>query len=123
MESWIPPNFDSLRNQAYARYVNFFQNLFSSSSREVRHLVRIISKDVRSVTSRNVELIRSVSGMSPWDYSKWRVKMNLPKAVPPENNSWREGLLSKLLESRKNSQSQVEDTKLVDAMIDSLCST
>ena len=123
VENVLAPNFDSLRNQAYARYVNFFQNLFKSASREVRHLVRTVARDVRSVTSKNVSLIQDVTGLSPWDYSKWRIREKLAKPAIPDNNEWRTGLLVKLLELRKEQEAISEDTKQLSAMIDSLCST
>ena len=37
----LAANFVSLRNQVYGRFASYFQNLFKSSSREVRHLARI----------------------------------------------------------------------------------
>ena len=123
VENVLASNFDSLRNQAYARYVTFFQNLFSSSSKEVRHLVRIVARDVRSVTSRNVNLIKAVSGLSPWDYTKWRIKNVLPKAASPDNDEWRTGLLLKLLVLRQEQEVTQVDTGQLDSMIDSLCST
>ena len=63
VENVLAKNFVPLRHQVYGRYVNYFQGLFKSSSREVRHLVRVVSRDVRSVTSRNVELIKAASGL------------------------------------------------------------
>ena len=103
----------------YGRYVNYFQGLFKSSSKEVRHLARIVSRDARSVTCRNVTLLSEVTGLSPWDYSKWRIQEKLQKTAVPSNDAWRSGLLLKLLETRRTS---VEHEHL-DKMIDSLCST
>ena len=121
VENVLASGFVSLRNQAYSRYVNFFQQLFGSSSREVRHLVRIVARDVRSVTSRNVNLIKDVSGLSPWDYTKWRIKNVLPKAASPANDEWRTGLLLKLLVLRQDQEVIQVDTGQLDSMIDSLC--
>ena len=84
VENAVAPNFMSLRNQVYSRYVGFFQQLLKSSSTEVRHLARIVSRDERSVTCRNVRLLTRISGLSPWDYSKERIKMKLPKATIPD---------------------------------------
>ena len=103
--------------------VNFFQNLFQSSNKEVRHLVRIVARDVRSVTSRNIKLIETVSGLSPWDYSKWRIKEKLTKTDIPDNNLWRISLLKKMLVLRQERSAQCVDTKQLDEMIESLCST
>ena len=64
VENVLASGFVSLRNQSYSRYVNFFQQLFGSSSKEVRHLVRIVARDVRSVS-----FVNACSGLSHWDYA------------------------------------------------------
>ena len=99
--------------------MNFFQGLFKSTSKEVRHLARIISRDVRSVTCKNVGLIARASGLSPWDYTKLRIQQKLTRAEVPQNDEWRSGLLLKLLEMRRYAM----EKKTFDKMIDSLCST
>ena len=93
--------------------------LFESSSREVRHLARIVSRDIRSVTCRNVLLLKEATGLSPWDYSKRRIEDRLRKKILPEKDEWRPGLLLKLLEMRRGA----EDRKNLDKMIESLCTT
>ena len=72
VENVLAADFVSLRNQVYGRYVSYFQNLFRSSSREIRHLVRIVSRDSRSVTCRNIEHLTALIGLSPWDFSSGR---------------------------------------------------
>ena len=123
VENVLAPSSVSLRNQAYSRYVNFFQQLFRSSSREVRHLVRIVARDVRSVTSKNVALVTACSGLSPWDYAKWRIQEQLPKKPVPDNQEWRTTLLLKMMDTRQELINQNKDTKNIQGMIDSLCST
>ena len=123
VENVLASGFVTLRNQAYSRYVNFFQQLFGSSSREVRHLVRIVARDVRSVTSRNVNLVTSSSGLSPWNFAKWRVKEKLTIRAVPENQEWRTTLLLKMLDMRQDLHNQNMNTKHIQGMIDSLCST
>jgi hypothetical protein len=68
------------RNQVYGRYVTYFWNFFRSSSREIRHLVRIVSMDFRTVTCRNVEHLTTLTGLSPWDYANGRLKEKLPSS-------------------------------------------
>ena len=114
MENVLGSNFISLRHQVYGRFVNYCQGLFKSSSREVRHLARI-----RSVTCRNVLLLKEATGLSPWDYSKRRIEDRLRKKIVPEKDEWRPGLLLKLLEMRRGA----EDRKNLDKMIESLCTT
>ena len=120
IENVLASNFVSLRHQIYGRYVNYFQGLFKSSSREVRHLARIVSRDVRSVTCRNVMLLSELTGLSPWDYSKWRIQEKFRKAAVPQNVEWRTGLFLKLLETRRDS---LQNHDQLDKMIDSLCTT
>ena len=119
VENTLANNFVSLRHQIYGRYVNYFQGLFNSSSREVRHLVRIVSRDARSVTCRNVTLLSEMTGLSPWDYSKWRIMEKLQKTAVPSHDELRSGLLLKLLEARRNSL----NSEHLDRLIDSLCTT
>ena len=123
VENTLAARSNSLRNQVYARYVTFFQNLFQSASKEVRHLVRVVARDSRSVTCKNVSLLKSVSGLSPWDFAKWRIKERLPVAAIPANNEWRLSLLKKLLDIRRQQELQAENTLKTTQMIDSLCST
>ena len=120
VENVLASNFKSLRHQIYGRYVNYFQGLFKSSSREVRHLARIVSRDVRSVTCRNVTLLAELTGLSPWDFSKWRIEAKFRKSTVPPNDEWRPGLLVKLLEKRRDC---LENHDQLDKMIDSLCTT
>ena len=119
VENVLVSSFVTLRHQVYARYVTYFQGLFKSSSKEVRHLARIVSRDIRSTTCKNVLLIHELTGLSPWDYSKRRVQERLRKAQVPDNDEWRPGLLLKLLERRRDTDNRVN----LDKMIDSLCST
>ena len=119
VESVLAADFVSLRNQVYGRYVTYFQNLFKSTSREIRHLVRIVSRDSRSVTCRNVEHLTALTGLSPWDYSGGRIKEKLPKSLVPDGDWWRPGLLLKLLDMR----GKVADHDHLDKMVDSLCTT
>ena len=85
--------------------------------------MRIVARDVRSTTSRNIKLIQAVSGLSPWDYSKQRIKADLPRAVVPENSEWRTSLLRKLLKLRFEQSDLGADTGHISSMIDSLCTT
>ena len=87
---------------------------------DVRHMARIVSRDVRSVTCRNVTLLSELTGLSPWDYSKWRIQEKFRKAAVPQNDEWRPGLLLKLLDTRKES---LQNHDQLEKMIDSLCTT
>ena len=119
----LAENFDSLRKQIYTRYVTFFQNLFTSASKEVRHLARIVSQDPRSTVYKNVIIIQEASGLSPWDFSKARIKDKIQKAPVPPNNDWRMSLLPQFLDFRREKEILMEDTKAITKMIDSLCNS
>ena len=86
-------------------------------------LVRIVARDVRSVTSKNVALVTACSCLSPWDYAKWRIQKQLPKKPVPDNQEWRTSRLLKMLDTRQELINQNKDTKNIQGMIDSLCST
>ena len=116
-------NFSSLKKQILSRYTTFFQSLFTSASKEVRHLARIVSRDARSTVYQNVKLIEQISGLSPWDCSKCQITENILKAVIPGNNEWRLSLLKKMLATRMENESNMEDTEKLSKMIDSLCNS
>ena len=46
-------------------------------------LANIVSRDVQSVTSRNINLVKHASRLSPWDYSSARIKSALEKTLVP----------------------------------------
>ena len=123
VENTLAGNFLSLRKQIYSRYVKFFQQLFSSSSKEVRHLVRIVARDARSTVWKNIKHIEEVSGLSPWDYSNWRILEKIQNAAAPANDEWRMSFLLKLLKIRLQKSSALEDTENLTQMIDSLCNS
>ena len=81
VENTLAANFTSLKKQIMSRFTKFFQNLLTSSSKEVRHLARILSRDARTTLFRNIQYIEEVSGLSPWDYSNWRILEKVENAV------------------------------------------
>ena len=119
VENVLAENNMSLRNQVYGRYTTFFKNLFKSSSKEVRHLARIVTRDVRSVSNKNLQHLNALTGLSPWDFSSSKIEENLPKAVVPAEDWWRLSLLKKFLVLRNGDRKN----ERLNAMIDSLCNT
>ena len=81
----------------YSRFIKFFQNLFCSSSKEVRHLARIVSRDARSTFSGKIQHVQQISGLSPWNFANWRNMEKVEIAAVPQNNEWRMTMLIKLL--------------------------
>jgi hypothetical protein len=51
-----------------------------------------VSRDARFTVFRNIQLIEQLSGLTPWDFPKFR--------IIPENNEWRLSLLEKMLNIR-----------------------
>ena len=84
-ENTLANDFVSLQHHVYGRYINCFQGLFKSSSNELRHLARIVSRDTRSSKRRNRSLPTRETGLSPWDLSKWRMQENFRRATVPAN--------------------------------------
>ena len=123
VENCLAEKFVPLRKQIYSRYVNFSHNLLTSSSKEVRHLARIVSRDAKSTVFRNIQLIEQISGLSPWDYTSWRILEKIENVSAPPNNDWRLKMLLKMLETRQQKLAKLEDTKNLTLMITSLCNT
>ena len=121
--SVLAENFLPMRKQIYSRYVKFFQRLFTSTSIEVRHLARIVSRYAQSDVFRNIQVIQKLSSLSPWDFSNWRIVQNIENVAAPPNNEWRLSLLKKLLDTRRQKASAMEDISRVTLMIESLCNT
>ena len=123
VENLLAEKFLPIRKQIYSRYVNFFQHLFTSCSQEIRHLARIVSRDARSTVFKNVRLIEEMSGLSPWDYSSWRILQKIEITTVLVGNKWKMTFLVKLLDMRSKMSAQLEDTNQLDLMINSLCNT
>ena len=121
VDNLLAGDYFPLKKQILSRYTTFFKSLFSSASKEVRHLVRIVSREARSTVYKNVKLIEEISGFSPWDHDKAKIQENFPKATVPENNEWRLPMLKRMLETRMEKEKLMEDTKTISKMIDSLC--
>jgi hypothetical protein len=87
------------------------------------HLARIVSRDAKSTVFKNIQLVEKISGLNPWDYASWRILENIQNVAAPPNNDWRMKMLLKLLETRMQMSAQLEETKRLTLMINSLCNT
>ena len=89
-----------IRKTLVHRYLKFVQSIEKSSKSSLHLLLNISKNDVRSVTGANLRQImllcgkNNVNDLSPED------AMNIPYHEPPEGESWRLGVLDKLLEVR-----------------------
>ena len=102
---------------------SFYRKLCESPSKEVRVLVKIVGKDPRSSTCRNIRYLCNKTELEVEKYSTWRIKKALPVSKVPEKEKWRIGFLECLLKLRYEKSYQVEDMQHISAMIQSLCST
>ena len=109
--------------QVLSRYPDFFQGLLKSPSKEVKLLANVVSRDPRSNTFKNLKYVKTWSGLSPWDYSSTRIKIEHPVQKVPDSDGWRIGLLTNLLKMREDKNMLVEDSTRICALVDSLCST
>ena len=92
----------SLGNQILERNPSFFQKLLKSPSKEIRLLANIVGRDPRSTTYKNLQHVKNLSSLDPWDFSSQRIKIQLPVKQVPENQKWRLGLMANLMEIRED---------------------
>ena len=60
----------------------------------------------------NVQFIQELSGLSPWDYSSWRVLKENENTAVTANKDWRMTLLVKQMDDRKKKEAIQEDIRL-----------
>ena len=65
---------------------------------EVELLANIVGRDPSSNTSDNIRYIRELTNLNPWSYSASRIKAELPSQAVPENEKWRLGLMTALIQ-------------------------
>ena len=124
VEGFFAENNTSLRSQILSRYPGFFRGLLSSPSKEVRMLARMVKDDPRSTTYKNLKYLSEMTGMEQVEnFASWRVKDALGKKEVPQNEKWRLRLLATLLNMKMDKYIQVQDSKQLCGMIDSLSST
>ena len=88
-------------------------------------MAHYVSRDLRSVTGRNLRLIEDETGLSPWQQSPARIKQVLTsfREEVTAADQWRPAYLGRLLEQRQEahySGCQKEEERL-DGLIESLC--
>ena len=123
VEGFLATGHMTLRNQVLSRYPGFVQSLLNSPSKEVRLLANIVARNPESTTYKNIKYIENLTDKSPWDYSGLVIRKRLPVQQIPDGEKWRIGLISKLLDMRRQKHLCVEDNTRISAWLDSLCST
>ena len=82
-----------------------------------------MENDPRSTTWQNLRYLRKVTNLENAEqFSSWRIREELPKKTVPEAEK-RLGLLTKLMAMKQNQYMEVQDSKRITAMVESLCST
>ena len=119
----------TVRRDVLARYAGFYRSLLSSPCREVSILARVVARDVRTTTARNLAMLETESGGLTWMDPAEKVKEGLASGEPavPGADSWRIPYLGKLLEQRDTLAYQGaavpdEEVERVQELVDSLCS-
>ena len=106
------------------RFHRFFHSLLDSPSPEVRVLVRLSARDLRTNIGKNLRSIHDETGLDPWLFGGQRLKEELlhynMKPVP-EKDKWRIRLLEKYMGIRSQAYYTCDDTlEDIDEMIKSL---
>ena len=121
--NFLAANFVPVKTELLARYVKFYKSFKLSKYPEVQHLAEVVSADVRSVTSKNLSLVKEMSGLNPLAVSPYNVRKAIKVSPIPENDTWRPALLDELLRRRKEMDVALMKTEDIQKVIDSLCST
>ena len=107
-----------------SRYSVFYRKLLQSPSREVQFLAKLVSTDPRSNTCSNLRyLVRMTSLDQPQYFTSARMRAALPVQTVPQSEEWRLGLIRSLISLRGEKWLKLEETKNIQSMLDSLCST
>ena len=123
VDQLLAVNHCSIKKQLLSRYVKFHKGLLKSKSVEVQVLANVVSRDIRSVTGKNLAHIETVTGLDPWRTNSTKVSESVPDAEVPEADMWRLPLLCQYLFQRMEMETNLEDTKNISSLIDSLCSS
>ena len=123
VENLLASDFVPIKTELMARYGNFYNSLCKSKSPEVQLMASLVIRDVQSTTAKNLATIRRETGVHSLTVPPLLVRQNVPLAVIPVNQEWRLPLLSKLLHQRIEMENNFLETKLISAVIDSLCSS
>ena len=114
----------SLRTQCIARYVNFLKSLFECRSKEVAVLSRIVANNVSTITGRNILNIKLETGISPTKTtSKFLQHILHMQERNVDSKEWDSWLLEKYLDIRNDQRSKGDNTKYIDSLIISICSS
>ena len=118
----------TVRRDVIARYAGFYKSLLTSPCREVNILARMVAKDIRTTTARNLALLEKTTGGQTWSAPAGKIREELAKREPDVTrvDAWRIPYLGRLLEERDTlsymGEEHHEQVERVQELIDSLCS-
>ena len=113
----------SIRQQILGRYPKFVKSLLDSPSLEVAVVARVVSRDAKTTTGRNVLNIKLETSYDVLSAPPSQIKslFSSVSLSPPAN--WKLYLLDKYIKLRKEIDSKCEDTDYINDLINSLCSS
>ena len=109
--------FPTSRQQILSRYVKFYRSLINSTSHEVAVVARMVGKDAKSVTGKNLLNIRLETKLNVFSAPLQKIKDAISLAKPPAPEQWKLYLLDKYISSRKDLRTRCEDTSYMDNLI------
>ena len=118
----------TVRRDVIARYSGFYKSLLTSPCREVNILARVVVKDIRITTARNLSLLETTTGGQTWATPSGKIREELAKRETdaPMVDAWRIPYLGRLLEERDTLSYMGEELddqiERLQELIDSLCS-
>ena len=122
LSSGIP----SLKASLLSCYMTFHESVSTSSSLEVRIVASLATEDIRSTSGSNIHGLRQLLSQldsSPGSSMSAKQKLLSERSTMPAQDTWRLPCLKKFIEKRYSLQAALQDTKEIDELIDSLCSS
>ena len=117
----------SVRKDILSRYAGFYRKLLLSPCKEVNILARVVAKDIRSTTAKNIRLLDRETGGLTWQASAWKIREEIDsrEVKVPDEDKWRLPYLGKLLEERDKliyqGEEDSQEVVRVQGLLDSLC--
>ena len=113
----------SIRQQILGRYPKFIRSLLDSPSLEVAVIARVVMRDAKTTTGRNVLNLKIETSLDAVSAPLSKFRELFSSARVPALDHWKFYLLSKYLKLRDDLEIRCEDTKYINDLINSLCSS
>ena len=123
VEGMLGSGFPTIRQQILGRFPKFIKSLLDSPSLEVAVIARVVIRDAKTTTGKNVLNVQLETGLDVVSTPLSKMKEMFSPVKVPVPDSWKFYLLEKYLKIRKDLQLKCDDTENIDDLISSLCST